>query len=77
VGFGNPLKIIAVYPNMSLFICSETVVLDPALVWTNDETKDTLDAFNKELKTCKGRAMEEILLRFYARTAEVKAKAVW
>jgi len=53
------------------------VVLDPALVWTNDETKDTLDAFNKELKTCKGRAMEEILLRFYARTAEVKAKAVW
>ncbi|XP_039499895.1 SWI/SNF-related matrix-associated actin-dependent regulator of chromatin subfamily A-like protein 1 [Drosophila santomea] len=54
----------------------ETVVLDPALVWTNDETKDTLDAFNKELKTSKGRAMEEILLRFYARTAEVKSRAV-
>ncbi|XP_017063305.2 SWI/SNF-related matrix-associated actin-dependent regulator of chromatin subfamily A-like protein 1 [Drosophila eugracilis] len=54
----------------------ETVVLDPALVWTNEETKDTLDAFNKELKTSKGRAMEEILLRFYARTAEVKARAV-
>ncbi|KAH8353139.1 hypothetical protein KR084_009216 [Drosophila pseudotakahashii] len=54
----------------------ETVVLDPALVWTNDETKDTCDAFNKELKTCKGRAMEEILLRFYARTAEVKTRAV-
>ncbi|KAH8283549.1 hypothetical protein KR018_005573 [Drosophila ironensis] len=54
----------------------ETVVLDPALVWTNDETKDSLDAFSKELKTSKGRAMEEILLRFYARTAEVKTKAV-
>ncbi|KAH8410144.1 hypothetical protein KR009_006836 [Drosophila setifemur] len=54
----------------------ETVVLDPALVWTNDETKTSLDAFSKELKTSKGRAMEEILLRFYARTAEVKARAV-
>ncbi|XP_017043670.1 SWI/SNF-related matrix-associated actin-dependent regulator of chromatin subfamily A-like protein 1 [Drosophila ficusphila] len=54
----------------------ETVVLDPALVWTNDETKETLETFNKELKTCKGKAMEEILIRFYARTAEVKAKAV-
>ncbi|XP_017006739.2 SWI/SNF-related matrix-associated actin-dependent regulator of chromatin subfamily A-like protein 1 [Drosophila takahashii] len=54
----------------------ETVVLDPALVWTNDETKDTCEALNKELKTCKGRAMEEILLRFYARTAEVKTRAV-
>eukprot|EP00099_Drosophila_melanogaster_P017912 NP_608883.1 Marcal1 [Drosophila melanogaster] len=54
----------------------ETVVLDPALVWTNAETKETLDAFNKELKTAKGRATEEILLRFYARTAEVKTRAV-
>ncbi|EDW54300.1 GM18506 [Drosophila sechellia] len=54
----------------------ETVVLDPALVWTNEETKETLDAFNKELKTAKGRASEEILLRFYARTAEVKTRAV-
>ncbi|KAH8341602.1 hypothetical protein KR059_011636 [Drosophila kikkawai] len=54
----------------------ETVVLDPALVWTNEETKDSLDAFSKELKTSKGRATEEILLRFYARTAEVKTRAV-
>jgi len=46
-------------------------------VWTNAETKETLDAFNKELKTAKGRATEEILLRFYARTAEVKTRAVW
>ncbi|XP_070141222.1 SWI/SNF-related matrix-associated actin-dependent regulator of chromatin subfamily A-like protein 1 isoform X2 [Drosophila kikkawai] len=54
----------------------ETVVLDPALVWTNEETKDSLDAFSNELKTSKGRATEEILLRFYARTAEVKTRAV-
>ncbi|XP_017116464.1 SWI/SNF-related matrix-associated actin-dependent regulator of chromatin subfamily A-like protein 1 [Drosophila elegans] len=54
----------------------ETVVLDPALVWTNEETKESLDVFNKELKTSKGRTMEEILLRFYARTAEVKTRAV-
>ncbi|XP_020806020.1 SWI/SNF-related matrix-associated actin-dependent regulator of chromatin subfamily A-like protein 1 [Drosophila serrata] len=54
----------------------ETVVLDPSLVWTNEETKDSLDAFNRELKTSKGKASEEILLRFYARTAEVKTRAV-
>ncbi|XP_017151905.2 SWI/SNF-related matrix-associated actin-dependent regulator of chromatin subfamily A-like protein 1 [Drosophila miranda] len=54
----------------------ETVVLDPSLIWTNDETKTTLDAMNKELRNSKGKIMEEILLRFYARTAEVKARAV-
>ncbi|XP_068141566.1 SWI/SNF-related matrix-associated actin-dependent regulator of chromatin subfamily A-like protein 1 [Drosophila tropicalis] len=54
----------------------ETVILDPALVWTNDETKTSLCAFTKELQTSKGKAMEEILLRFYARTAEVKTRAV-
>ncbi|KAH8261845.1 hypothetical protein KR038_003597 [Drosophila bunnanda] len=54
----------------------ETVVLDPSLVWTNEETKDSLNAFSRELKTSKGKASEEILLRFYARTAEVKTRAV-
>ncbi|KAH8327819.1 hypothetical protein KR067_000830 [Drosophila pandora] len=54
----------------------ETVILDPALVSTNEETQTSLDAFSKELNSSKGKMKEEILLRFYARTAEVKTKAV-
>ncbi|XP_017095746.3 SWI/SNF-related matrix-associated actin-dependent regulator of chromatin subfamily A-like protein 1 [Drosophila bipectinata] len=54
----------------------ETVILDPSLVSINEETKTSLDAFSKELNSSKGRTKEEILLRFYARTAEVKTKAV-
>ncbi|ALC40055.1 Marcal1 [Drosophila busckii] len=54
----------------------ETVVLDPALVWTNEDAKSTCSDFNKELQQAKGKSREEILLRFYARTAEVKTKAV-
>ncbi|XP_034669331.1 SWI/SNF-related matrix-associated actin-dependent regulator of chromatin subfamily A-like protein 1 [Drosophila subobscura] len=54
----------------------ETVTLDASLIFTNDETKTNLDAMNKELQSSKGKVMEEILLRFYARTAEVKARAV-
>jgi len=52
-------------------------VLDPALVWTNDDAKTTINDLNKEMQSAKGRSREEVLLRFYARTAEVKAKAVW
>lgn len=55
----------------------ETVVLDPSLVWTNDEAKTSLTQLNSELQTAKGRSREEVLLRFYAHTAKVKTPAVW
>ncbi|EDW11434.1 SWI/SNF-related matrix-associated actin-dependent regulator of chromatin subfamily A-like protein 1 [Drosophila mojavensis] len=54
----------------------ETVVLDPALVWTNDAAKSSCTELNNELQKAKGKSREELLLRFYARTAEVKTKAV-
>ncbi|EDW71228.1 SWI/SNF-related matrix-associated actin-dependent regulator of chromatin subfamily A-like protein 1 [Drosophila virilis] len=54
----------------------ETVVLDPALVWSNDDAKTTCHELNSELQKAKGKSREELLLRFYARTAEVKTRAV-
>ncbi|XP_075152134.1 SWI/SNF-related matrix-associated actin-dependent regulator of chromatin subfamily A-like protein 1 [Haematobia irritans] len=54
----------------------ETVVLDPALVWPSDEIKESLNTVAKTLQFSKGTEREQILLRFYAQTAEVKAKAV-
>ncbi|XP_062127437.1 SWI/SNF-related matrix-associated actin-dependent regulator of chromatin subfamily A-like protein 1 [Drosophila sulfurigaster albostrigata] len=54
----------------------ETVVLDPALVWTDENAQTTCKDLNSELKSAKGRSREEVLLRFYARTAEVKTRAV-
>ncbi|XP_061386042.1 SWI/SNF-related matrix-associated actin-dependent regulator of chromatin subfamily A-like protein 1 [Musca vetustissima] len=54
----------------------ETVVLDPALVWPSDEVKESLNTVAKTLQSCKGQEREQILLRFYAQTAEVKTKAV-
>ncbi|KAH8402934.1 hypothetical protein KR222_000474, partial [Zaprionus bogoriensis] len=54
----------------------ETVVLDPALVWTNDDAKTSLDELNSQLQKAKGRSREEVLLRFYADTAKVKTRAV-
>ncbi|XP_013103013.1 SWI/SNF-related matrix-associated actin-dependent regulator of chromatin subfamily A-like protein 1 [Stomoxys calcitrans] len=54
----------------------ETVVLDPALVWPSDEIKESLDSVSKTLQCSKGHEREQILLRFYAQTAEVKTKAV-
>lgn len=55
----------------------ETVVLDSSLIWTNDATKETCNSFTKHISASKGREKEEILLKFYAQTAEIKAKAVW
>ncbi|XP_065357784.1 SWI/SNF-related matrix-associated actin-dependent regulator of chromatin subfamily A-like protein 1 [Calliphora vicina] len=54
----------------------ETVVLDPALVWPSDEVKESLNNVAQNLQTCKAGDREQILLRFYAQTAEVKIKAV-
>ncbi|KAM8717805.1 hypothetical protein ACLKA7_004499 [Drosophila subpalustris] len=54
----------------------ETVVLDPSLVWTNDDAKTSINDLNAELQSAKGRSREEVLLRFYAQTAQVKTRAV-
>ncbi|GBP14151.1 hypothetical protein EVAR_69261_1 [Eumeta japonica] len=54
----------------------ETVVLDPALVWPSEEIKQSLDSVAKHLQTCRAAEREQILLKFYAQTAEVKTKAV-
>ncbi|KAH8293137.1 hypothetical protein KR044_006150 [Drosophila immigrans] len=54
----------------------ETVVLDPALVWSDANAQITCKDLNSELQSAKGRSREEVLLRFYARTAEVKTRAV-
>ncbi|XP_037960873.1 SWI/SNF-related matrix-associated actin-dependent regulator of chromatin subfamily A-like protein 1 [Teleopsis dalmanni] len=54
----------------------ETVVLDPALVWSNDSSKDTLDEVSKNYLASKGKQKEEMLLRLYAETANVKKHAV-
>ena len=55
----------------------ETVVLDSSLMWINDASKEALDSYAKHFSASKGREKEEILLKFYAQTAEVKTKAVW
>lgn len=52
-------------------------MLDPALVWTNDDAKTSLNEMSSQLEKAKGRSREEVLLRFYAQTAQVKTRAVW
>ncbi|XP_067626189.1 SWI/SNF-related matrix-associated actin-dependent regulator of chromatin subfamily A-like protein 1 [Eurosta solidaginis] len=54
----------------------ETVVLDPALVTSNDDTSESLAALSKDFSSSKGREREEILLKYYSTTAEVKTRAV-
>lgn len=46
-------------------------------MWSKSEYKENLNKFADELSKSKGREKEEILLRFYAETASVKAPAVW
>jgi SWI/SNF-related matrix-associated actin-dependent regulator of chromatin subfamily A-like protein 1 len=54
----------------------ETVILDPALIWTKNETEENLQSYASDLQKYKGREREEILMRFYSITAEAKAAAV-
>ena len=63
--------------NLLFRLCSETVVLDPALLSTNTDTKQNLETLSRDFSTSKGREREDILLKFYSTTAEVKARAVW
>ncbi|XP_017484367.1 PREDICTED: SWI/SNF-related matrix-associated actin-dependent regulator of chromatin subfamily A-like protein 1 isoform X2 [Rhagoletis zephyria] len=55
----------------------ETVVLDPALIGSKDkDTSDDLETLSKDFSSSVGREREQILMRFYSTTAEVKARAV-
>ncbi|XP_055917964.1 SWI/SNF-related matrix-associated actin-dependent regulator of chromatin subfamily A-like protein 1 [Eupeodes corollae] len=54
----------------------ETVVLDPALLWHGSDVDRTLQSYTNDLSKCKGKERECILLKFYAETATVKARAV-
>ncbi|XP_018790706.1 PREDICTED: SWI/SNF-related matrix-associated actin-dependent regulator of chromatin subfamily A-like protein 1 [Bactrocera latifrons] len=54
----------------------ETVLLDPALLSINTVSKQNLETLSRDFSTSKGREREDILLRFYSTTAEVKARAV-
>lgn len=56
------------------FVCRETVMLDPTLIWSNSDAAENLKVYASDfLKTKK----EDILLKYYCETAKVKAKAVW
>lgn len=54
----------------------ETVVLDPALLWHGSDVDKTLQNYTNDITKSKGRDRECILLKFYAETAVVKARAV-
>lgn len=54
----------------------ETVVLDPAFLTSNTDTKQNLETLSRSFSASRGREREDILLRFYSTTAEVKARAV-
>lgn len=54
----------------------ETVILDPSLLWTNEETGENLNSYAADYSMSKGREREEILFKYYNATAEAKAPAV-
>ncbi|XP_055641973.1 SWI/SNF-related matrix-associated actin-dependent regulator of chromatin subfamily A-like protein 1 [Toxorhynchites rutilus septentrionalis] len=54
----------------------ETVILDPSLLWKNDDTEEDLNSYAADYSSSKGREREEILFKYYHATAEAKAPAV-
>lgn len=54
----------------------ETVVLDPGLLWHGAQVDKTLQTYTDDISKSKGKDRESILLKFYAETAIVKARAV-
>lgn len=55
----------------------ETIMLDPALIWQNEETKANMVTYAKDISKMKGRAHEEVLIQYYVETGLAKVKAVW
>lgn len=54
----------------------ETVMLDRALVATDDATADNMSSYADDFCQAKGRQREELLLQYYRETALAKTKAV-
>lgn len=52
-------------------------MLDPALIWQNQETKENMVSYSEDMANLKGAAHKEVLLRYYVETAQAKVKAVW
>lgn len=52
-------------------------MLDPALIWQNEETKENIVSYAKDISNLKGAAHKEVLMRYYAETGHAKVKAVW
>lgn len=60
----------------------ETILLDPNKVWNTKknrlhETIENCKEFSVDVMKLKGTRRDEVLLRFYAETASLKADAVW
>ena len=60
----------------------ETIILDSQLVWDDkdDSSRDIVEnmkVFSQDFQKLKGKQRDEVLLKYYAETARVKAKAVW
>lgn len=55
----------------------ETVLLDPSLLWTNQEMEEDLQTYAADYSISKGKQREEIMFKYYNATAEAKAPAVW
>lgn len=55
----------------------ETILLDPALIWTNDDVGENMKIYASDFSKMKGRDKEELLLKFYNETAHAKTTAVW
>uniref|UniRef100_A0A1Q3F1L1 Putative swi/snf-related matrix-associated actin-dependent regulator n=1 Tax=Culex tarsalis TaxID=7177 RepID=A0A1Q3F1L1_CULTA len=54
----------------------ETVLLDPSLLWTNQEVEEDLQSYAADYSISKGKEREEIMFKYYNATAEAKAPAV-
>lgn len=54
----------------------ETVLLDPSLLWTNQEMEEDLQSYAADYSISKGKEREEIMFKYYNATAEAKAPAV-
>uniref|UniRef100_A0A8D8NU11 SWI/SNF-related matrix-associated actin-dependent regulator of chromatin subfamily A-like protein 1 n=1 Tax=Culex pipiens TaxID=7175 RepID=A0A8D8NU11_CULPI len=54
----------------------ETVLLDPSLLWTNQEMEEDLQTYAADYSISKGKQREEIMFKYYNATAEAKAPAV-
>lgn len=60
----------------------ETVQLDPSKVFKvkdgyTQETIENLKEYSNDIMKLKGKQRDEVLLKFYAETAKIKASAVW